>query len=190
MVESDERSATSSTSYRQRQTSSSNTSSCIMDRPSLNGSPIPSTSTGGQGGSQQTGLFISAPGKIILFGEHAVVYGRVRVIQPCCALFHLQTAVAGSIDLRTYVSMFTSQDGVIYLSLPDLNVEKTWLLKELHKAVDRLSGKWHKQLEGTTLQNHQTAYLLTRVNHRHWNSSFLMRARCPGHVKKRVASNT
>uniref|UniRef100_A0AC34QBP2 Mevalonate kinase n=1 Tax=Panagrolaimus sp. JU765 TaxID=591449 RepID=A0AC34QBP2_9BILA len=71
--------------------------------------------------SASGGLYISAPGKIILFGEHAVVYGR--------------TAIAGSIDLRTYVSLFTSADGRIYLSLPDLGVEKTWMLKDLFKAV-------------------------------------------------------
>ncbi|VDN34587.1 unnamed protein product [Gongylonema pulchrum] len=75
--------------------------------------------------SASGGLYISAPGKIILFGEHAVVYGR--------------TAVAGSIDLRTYVSLFTSADGRIYLSLPDLGVEKTWLLKDLLRAGERLS---------------------------------------------------
>uniref|UniRef100_A0AAF5PP20 Mevalonate kinase n=2 Tax=Wuchereria bancrofti TaxID=6293 RepID=A0AAF5PP20_WUCBA len=75
--------------------------------------------------SSSGGLYISAPGKIILFGEHAVVYGR--------------TAVAGSIDLRTYVSLFTSADGRIYLSLPALGVEKTWLLKDLLRAGERLS---------------------------------------------------
>ncbi|MFH4974071.1 hypothetical protein AB6A40_000780 [Gnathostoma spinigerum] len=73
------------------------------------------------------GLYISAPGKIILFGEHAVVYGR--------------TAVAGSIDLRTYVSLFTSADGRIYLSLPDLGVEKTWMMKELLKAGEKLAAE-------------------------------------------------
>lgn len=52
----------------------------------------------------------------------------------------LQTAVAGSIDLRTYVSLFTSADGRIYLSLPALGVEKTWLLKDLLRAGERLSG--------------------------------------------------
>ncbi|VDN35102.1 unnamed protein product [Gongylonema pulchrum] len=51
----------------------------------------------------------------------------------------MQTAVAGSIDLRTYVSLFTSADGRIYLSLPDLGVEKTWLLKDLLRAGERLS---------------------------------------------------
>lgn len=71
-----------------------------------------------------SGLFLSAPGKIILFGEHAVVYGK--------------TAVAGSIDLRTYVSLFTSQDGRIYLSLPDFGVERTWMLKDLLKTVEKL----------------------------------------------------
>ncbi|VDN03081.1 unnamed protein product [Thelazia callipaeda] len=75
--------------------------------------------------SSSGGLYISAPGKIILFGEHAVVYGR--------------TAVAGSIDLRTYISLFTSADGRIYLSLPALGVEKTWLLKDLLRASERLS---------------------------------------------------
>ncbi|CAB3401324.1 unnamed protein product [Caenorhabditis bovis] len=78
--------------------------------------------------SQHGGLFVSAPGKIILFGEHAVVYGR--------------TAIAGSIDLRTYVSLFTSADGRIYLSLPDLGVEKTWMLKDLLKAADRLAADY------------------------------------------------
>ncbi|KAI1721132.1 mevalonate kinase [Ditylenchus destructor] len=76
--------------------------------------------------SAHGGLYISAPGKIILFGEHAVVYGR--------------TAIAGAIDLRTYVSLFTSADGRIYLSLPDLEVEKTWLLKDLQKAAEKLAA--------------------------------------------------
>ncbi|GMS90951.1 hypothetical protein PENTCL1PPCAC_13126 [Pristionchus entomophagus] len=77
--------------------------------------------------SASGGLYVSAPGKIILFGEHAVVYGR--------------TAIAGSIDLRTYVSLFTSADGRIYLSLPDLGVEKTWMLKDLIKAGERLAAE-------------------------------------------------
>ncbi|TKR64126.1 hypothetical protein L596_024709 [Steinernema carpocapsae] len=75
--------------------------------------------------SAHGGLYVSAPGKIILFGEHAVVQGK--------------TAVAGSIDLRTYVSLFTSADGRIYLSLPDLGVEKTWMLKDLLKVIDRIN---------------------------------------------------
>uniref|UniRef100_A0A915MVF6 GHMP kinase N-terminal domain-containing protein n=1 Tax=Meloidogyne javanica TaxID=6303 RepID=A0A915MVF6_MELJA len=74
--------------------------------------------------SASGGLYLSAPGKIILFGEHAVVYGR--------------TAIAGSIDLRTYLSLFTSADGRIYLCLPDMNIEKTWLLKDLQREISKL----------------------------------------------------
>ncbi|KAL3106935.1 hypothetical protein niasHT_020038 [Heterodera trifolii] len=74
--------------------------------------------------SASGGLYVSAPGKIILFGEHAVVYGR--------------TAIAGSIDLRTYLSLFTSADGRIYLSLPDMNIERTWMLKELQREIAKI----------------------------------------------------
>uniref|UniRef100_A0A915L0Y3 Mevalonate kinase n=1 Tax=Romanomermis culicivorax TaxID=13658 RepID=A0A915L0Y3_ROMCU len=69
-------------------------------------------------------LYLSAPGKAILFGEHSVVYGR--------------TAVAGSIDLRTYLSLYTSNDGRIYLCLPDIGVEKTWMLKDFLQIAEEL----------------------------------------------------
>ncbi|CAJ0580648.1 unnamed protein product, partial [Mesorhabditis spiculigera] len=91
-------------------------------RPASHASPMRNLS------SASGGLYVSAPGKIILFGEHAVVYGR--------------TAIAGSIDLRTYVSLFTSADGRIYLSLPDLGVEKTWMLKDLLRAGERLASEY------------------------------------------------
>lgn len=39
------------------------------------------------------------------------------------------------------MSLFTSADGRIYLSLPDLQVERTWMLKDLLKAGERLNGE-------------------------------------------------
>lgn len=70
-------------------------------------------------------LYVSAPGKIILFGEHAVVYRK--------------TAIAGSIDLRTYLRLDTSADGRIYLCLPDLGIEKTWDILPLQRELAKLS---------------------------------------------------
>ncbi|KAJ1924588.1 Mevalonate kinase [Tieghemiomyces parasiticus] len=51
---------------------------------------------------------VSAPGKVILFGEHAVVYGK--------------RAVAASVDLRTYLFFEPNTGDQIHLSLPDVNV--------------------------------------------------------------------
>ncbi|CDU22517.1 related to cystathionine beta-lyase [Sporisorium scitamineum] len=62
-------------------------------------------------------VVVSAPGKVILFGEHAVVHGV--------------TAVAGSVALRCYASVTPREDGKISLDLPDLGVVHTWSVSEL-----------------------------------------------------------
>jgi len=46
----------------------------------------------------------SAPGKIILFGEHAVVLGK--------------TAISAALDLRTYVHLESTQNNTIQVNLP------------------------------------------------------------------------
>ncbi|KAJ9475557.1 Cystathionine beta-lyase [Pseudozyma hubeiensis] len=62
-------------------------------------------------------VVVSAPGKVILFGEHAVVHGV--------------TAVAGSVALRCYANVSPREDGKISLDLPDLGVVHTWSIDEL-----------------------------------------------------------
>lgn len=64
-------------------------------------------------------LLVSAPGKIILFGEHSVVYGK--------------KALAAAVDLRCYclVEPSSNHSDSITLKLPDSNFEASWLLSEL-----------------------------------------------------------
>uniref|UniRef100_A0A7E4VU22 Mevalonate kinase n=1 Tax=Panagrellus redivivus TaxID=6233 RepID=A0A7E4VU22_PANRE len=62
-------------------------------------------------------FYISAPGKIILFGEHAVLYQK--------------TAIAGALDLRIYISLEEIQERKIYLDLPELGLVNEWSLKKL-----------------------------------------------------------
>ncbi|KAJ2337185.1 Mevalonate kinase [Coemansia sp. RSA 2671] len=52
---------------------------------------------------------VSAPGKLILFGEHAVVYGKA--------------AIAGSLDMRAYALVTPRADNKARMVLPDIDVD-------------------------------------------------------------------
>jgi len=59
---------------------------------------------------------VSAPGKVILHGEHAVVYGK--------------TAIAVSLGLRTVLDVKRVNHDVV-LSMPDLNKRYCWTVEQL-----------------------------------------------------------
>jgi hypothetical protein len=100
-----------------------------------------------------------------------------------------QTAIAGSIDLRTYVSLFTSADGRIYLSLPDLQVERTWMLKDLLKAGERLAGR---RIPCSMLTHHSTVQPSIRwmTARPLWRLSFRLPANSPAPARINAAFNT
>ncbi|KAI7870278.1 mevalonate kinase-like protein [Spinellus fusiger] len=62
-------------------------------------------------------VLLSAPGKVILFGEHAVVYKK--------------TAIAASLGLRCYLYVGQRDDGLCHVILPDINVDKQWSVKDI-----------------------------------------------------------
>lgn len=72
-------------------------------------------------------VVVSAPGKVILFGEHAVVHGK--------------KAVASAIGLRTYCAVDTAEpaEGEVKLLLPDVFGDEhalSWTTAQLGAAID------------------------------------------------------
>jgi mevalonate kinase len=65
-------------------------------------------------------LTVSAPSKLILHGEHSVVYGK--------------TALAGSLDLRTRMRIGSRKD-VIEVDFPDIGVKQKWKLGEVKAGI-------------------------------------------------------
>uniref|UniRef100_UPI00398F8965 mevalonate kinase n=1 Tax=Pristiophorus japonicus TaxID=55135 RepID=UPI00398F8965 len=70
-------------------------------------------------------FIISAPGKVILHGEHAVVHGKV--------------ALAVSLNLKTYLRIRPCSDQRVQLNLPNIDVHLSWksaALQFLLTAID------------------------------------------------------
>nr|KAF6403761.1 mevalonate kinase [Molossus molossus] len=57
-------------------------------------------------------LLVSAPGKVILHGEHAVVHGKV--------------ALAVALNLRTYLRLQPHSSGKVGLNLPNIGIKRAW----------------------------------------------------------------
>ncbi|KAI1405979.1 mevalonate kinase [Hypoxylon fuscum] len=64
-------------------------------------------------------FMVSAPGKVIVFGEHAVVYGKA--------------AIAASISLRSYllVTHLSKSRRTVTMQFPDIDLIHTWNIDEL-----------------------------------------------------------
>ncbi|KAK1806912.1 hypothetical protein P4O66_005394 [Electrophorus voltai] len=65
--------------------------------------------------------FVSAPGKAILHGEHAVVHGKV--------------ALAVSLNLRTYLRLQGTASGQICIHLPNIDTFRAWDVAALQPLV-------------------------------------------------------
>ncbi|KAL6706888.1 Mevalonate kinase [Coniothyrium glycines] len=74
-------------------------------------------------------FMVSAPGKVIVYGEHAVVHGKA--------------AIAAAISLRSYlhVSFFSKSNRTVKLRFPDIQMEHTWNVDDLPWDVFQKSGK-------------------------------------------------
>uniref|UniRef100_A0A8D0E5H9 Mevalonate kinase n=1 Tax=Salvator merianae TaxID=96440 RepID=A0A8D0E5H9_SALMN len=64
---------------------------------------------------------VSAPGKVILHGEHAVVHGKV--------------ALAVALNLRTYLRMTLRNDGEVLIWLPNIGTKLCWKTSELQPLL-------------------------------------------------------
>lgn len=72
---------------------------------------------------------VSAPGKVIVYGEHAVVHGKA--------------AIAAAIDLRSYllVTTLSKSQRTMQLVFPDIGLDHTWCIDDLPWEVFSAPGK-------------------------------------------------
>ncbi|KFA62899.1 hypothetical protein S40285_02271 [Stachybotrys chlorohalonatus IBT 40285] len=84
-------------------------------------------------------FMVSAPGKVIVFGEHSVVHGKVsnKPNPPFCHLgpanTGFQAAVAAAISLRSYLHVTTLSKfrRTVTLRFPDIDLVHTWNIDDL-----------------------------------------------------------
>ncbi|XP_053558086.1 mevalonate kinase [Bombina bombina] len=71
-------------------------------------------------------LFVSAPGKVILHGEHAVVHGKL--------------ALAVGLNLRTFLRIRPCKDNTVVIHLPNIGIKQIWDISQLQTLVPILEG--------------------------------------------------
>ncbi|KAK6065701.1 mevalonate kinase [Seiridium cupressi] len=95
-----------------------------------NGKPLSATPRAKMDRKQSNAMMppfmVSAPGKVIVSGEHAVVYGK----KP-------QAAIAASISLRSYllVTTLSKSRRTVSLRFPDIDFAHTWNIDDLPWAI-------------------------------------------------------
>ncbi|KAJ3370791.1 hypothetical protein GGF31_003816 [Allomyces arbusculus] len=80
-----------------------------MTNTTTTATPLPPLLAAARGDARIVPVLASAPGKAILFGEHAVVYGK--------------TAIATAVDLRSYVLLYPAPTsrGAVTIVFPDIH---------------------------------------------------------------------
>ncbi|KAK7072866.1 hypothetical protein SK128_011160 [Halocaridina rubra] len=90
---------------------------------------------------------VSAPGKVILHGEHSVVYGK--------------RAIALSLDLRTRLTAAVGGDSVS-LDLPDVDIKKTWPIETVMELWKNLGYTKDEKIK--TLTEEQSHFIRSFLN--------------------------
>ncbi|XP_009083334.1 PREDICTED: mevalonate kinase, partial [Acanthisitta chloris] len=84
------------------------------------------------------GMVVSAPGKVILHGEHAVVLGKV--------------ALAVALDLRTFLRLQPHAEGLLRLCLPGVGVQRSWDTACLGELRGRIAADFDESKPPSTEQ--------------------------------------
>ncbi|XP_068594660.1 mevalonate kinase [Brachionichthys hirsutus] len=78
-------------------------------------------------------IFVSAPGKAILHGEHAVVHGKV--------------ALAVSLNLRTYLRLKATANNKVCINLPNVDTFLCWDGSQLEQLMPYFHGQRRKEVK-------------------------------------------
>ncbi|KAG9487055.1 hypothetical protein GDO78_007110 [Eleutherodactylus coqui] len=80
-------------------------------------------------------LFVSAPGKVILHGEHAVVHGKV--------------ALAAGLNLRTFLRLKPNKNNsTVLINLPNIGTKLNWNISDLQALVPSFQDSLHSEAVG------------------------------------------
>lgn len=95
----------------------------------------------------QKTIIASAPGKIILFGEHAVVYDKL--------------GIACTIDKRCTVKISPIQENLLFFNAKDINIQQTLNQKELFSFYEEVNNlkeeKKFEELRKATIEKNMPA---------------------------------